>query len=417
MSERPERQRAREQLNALWADVDEVDHSLLALLESRLEIYREIGAQLEILEGDYDLDQREGEVLAQLMELAQDDTLKRHLPTVYGALSAMHLSTLPERARAVQDNEGDDQQVSSALEHDLSGTEHALARPKTRRKMTRLLGKQLGRFKQSLRSQRGAARSAPLTAEQRAWITERGFAHRGLHDALRGIAENSLTSFEAAVAQGYGVELDVHLSSDGVPVVFHDEELARMTGVEGEVGEWSLEELKTLKLIPSDDPIPTLAEALSLIGGQTPVLVEIKNHGKPVGPTESAVYEVIKEYNGPLCVQSFNPMSLSWFVRNAPHVLRGLISYSFPVEEVPLKATTRFLLKNLLFTPLCKPHYIAYRHSDLAHHRLKRLHRMRARGTPVLAWTILTQEEADLARHRVDNVIFEGFHLDHSQGD
>ena len=267
----------------------------------------------------------------------------------------------------------------------------------------------LGRLRWKKDELANTPRSAPLSEDQRAWLTQKGFAHRGLHDALNNIAENSLPSFEAAIEHGFGIELDVHLSSDGIPMVFHDEELGRMTGVEGEICDYSSDELKTLKLIPSQSKIPTLKESLELVNGQVPILVEVKNYGKPVGPLEMAIANVIKDYEGPLTIQSFNPMSLKWFYKHMPHIPRGLIAYSFPVEEVPMKASTRFLLKNLLFTPICKPHYIAYEHQDLARHRLRRLHRMRLRGTPVLVWTVRSQEHANLAMKRADNIIFESF--------
>ena len=407
MNDHPDEQ-ALEQLKALWADIDEVDQSLLALLESRLEIYREIGQLTRDYELKIDHQQRETEVLEHLIDLSQDNALRSSLPRVYQELSSICISTLSDPS--IED--GSSQDLSTIEDWDLTPVQTADLPKKTKRRpMTKLIRRQLGRFKWRPKGQKGAERTAPLTAQQRTWLTTSGFAHRGLHNAHAGIAENSLPSFEEAISHGYGIELDVHLSSDGIPVVFHDEDLARMTGAKGVVNDQSLAELKELRLIPSDAKIPTLREALDLIDGRAPVLVEIKNHAKPVGPLESAIYNDIQEYQGPLCVQSFNPMSLSWFLKRDPKILRGLIAYSFPVEEVPLRATTRFLLKNLLFTPLCKPHYIAYRHEDIIRHRLRRLHRLRARGTPILAWTILSQSEASLALHRVDNVIFEGFNF------
>ena len=109
----------------------------------------------------------------------------------------------------------------------------------------------------------------------------------------------------------------------------------------------------------------------------------------------------------PLCIQSFNPMSLKWFRKMRPNIIRGLISYSYPVEDVKLSASTRYLLRNLLLSPLCSPHYIAYDYQDLGRHRLKHLHRLRAKGRPLLVWTVRSEEAETLALARADNFIFE----------
>jgi len=128
-----------------------------------------------------------------------------------------------------------------------------------------------------------------------------------------------------------------------------------------------------------------------------------------VGPLEGAVARALDAHAGPFCVQSFNPMTLKWFLAHRPRFLRGLIAYSFPPEEVQMNASTRFLLRNLLFAPLCKPHYVAYEGSELARHKLRRLRKMRARGTLVLAWTVRSAAAAREVAPHADNIIFEGF--------
>ena len=396
-------------LDALREDIDEIDRSLVALLESRIEICKAM-AEVKRLRGlEIRSVEREQEVISQLIHQVQDEFVHKHIEQIYEPIFSMCLEAQGELTTTASFES--DEQVKHSPTH--VDTERSLTVTKPKRRLkpmgTGIIKRNLGRIRWRKDELVNAPRSAPLSTEQRRWLTDKGFAHRGLHDALSDIPENSLPSFEAAITQGFGIELDVHLSSDGVPMVFHDEEMARMTGIEGEIKEYTSAELREMTLIPGSAKIPTLQEALQLIQGRVPVLVEVKNYGQPIGPLESAVGMVVKDYQGPLTVQSFNPMSLKWFYKHLPHVVRGLIAYSFPVEEVPIKATTRFLLKNLLFTPVCKPHYIAYEHQDLARHRLRRLHRMRVRGTPVLVWTVRTQEHADLALKRADNIIFEGF--------
>lgn len=417
-----EQQLQLDRIAALREDIDEIDRSLIALLESRLELCRTLahvksdsGFALRSIE-------REQQVLSQLTELVQDPHLQTYLPQLYALIFKMNLETQedilsqPHKERESGNIELDQDVIRDRV-HSLVEESHELVPQTTDLKPKRTLGKRLTLIRRNLGRLRwrkddlaNAPRSAPLSTEQRTWLTKQGFAHRGFHDALQNIPENSLPAFELAIKHNYGIELDVHLSKDGVAMVFHDEEMTRMTGYEGEIKEYTCAELKSMQLIPGHSFIPTLAEVLTCINGRVPVLVEVKNYGHPVGPLEQAIADDISNYVGPLAIQSFNPMSLKWFYRHCPNVIRGLIAYSFPVEEVPMKATTRFLLKNLLFTPLCKPHYIAYEHQDLANHRLRRLHRMRVRGTPVLVWTVRSQEHADLALKRADNIIFEGFH-------
>ena len=407
------------QVVALREDIDEIDRSLIALLESRLEVCRALGQEKMKLGLPLRDQEREQEVVAQLSQISQDEILISHLPALYHEISAACLK--------VQE-EGQEDKEAGSTGHEIASSDHSQSdegdleqqlevQPKKRRRGLLLrkrpakgiLKRQLKRIKWRGGGANSTVRGAPLTPNQRAWLTHIGFAHRGLHDALAGIPENSMPAFERAIERGYGIELDVHLSSDGVPVVFHDEELGRMTGFPGEVYDHSLAELRALKLIPGGYQIPTLEEVINLVQGRVPLLVEVKNYGQPVGKLEEAVGKILCDYTGPLCVQSFNPMSLKWFLKHHPKILRGLIAYSFPVEEVPMASTTRFLLKNLLLTPVCKPHYIAYEHNDLVRHRLRRLHRMRARGTPILVWTVRSQVEADLALMRAENIIFEGF--------
>ena len=72
------------------------------------------------------------------------------------------------------------------------------------------------------------------------------FAHRGFFDNEAGVPENSLSAFRAAIDSGYGIELDIQLSKDGVPMIFHDASLDRMCGVEGKIWDFTYEELREL---------------------------------------------------------------------------------------------------------------------------------------------------------------------------
>ena len=145
-------------------------------------------------------------------------------------------------------------------------------------------------------------------------------AHRGLWSP-DGPPENSLGAFQAACAAGYGIELDVQISADGEAMVFHDEDLKRMTGAEGRLFDRTSADLADLRLAGTDEAIPTLAETLALIGHRAMVHIELKTPPGRVGPLEQRVHEIIVDHSGPLCVIGFNPYSHAWFADRYPGVL------------------------------------------------------------------------------------------------
>ena len=107
----------------------------------------------------------------------------------------------------------------------------------------------------------------------------RPVAHRGLHDRSKGIIENSASAFEAAIAGNFAIECDLQLSNDGVPVVFHDDTLERLTGQGGRVIEHTAAELGEIALTDSasGDRPQTFDAFLTQIDGRTLLQVELKH--------------------------------------------------------------------------------------------------------------------------------------------
>ena len=125
---------------------------------------------------------------------------------------------------------------------------------------------------------------------------------------------------------GYGIELDVQLSSDGVPVVFHDDRLTRMCGVEGRVCDRTAAELCELPLAGREGVcVPTFADVLAAVGGRSPLIVEIK-YAAGWQVTLEAAMALLDAYDGPYCIESFHPMVLSWLRRHRQRVLRGQLN-------------------------------------------------------------------------------------------
>lgn len=235
------------------------------------------------------------------------------------------------------------------------------------------------------------------------WITARPIAHRGLHRG-QTVPENSLRAFEAAIAQGYPIEMDIQLLADGELVVFHDKTLVRLTGQPGTLGEQTLATLKQYRLYQTDQTIPSLTEALDLIRGQVPVLIEIKNEGR-VGALEQALLKVLAQYQGEFAVQSFNPLSLQWFKHHAPHIRRGQLSSSVGWEPAPWHLALAH--SNLLFNWASQPHFIAYDLRSLP--KLSTTVAKCAFHIPLITWTVRNPSDQAKAQHCADNYIFDPF--------
>ena len=231
------------------------------------------------------------------------------------------------------------------------------------------------------------------------------YAHRGLHDD--GKAENSMSAFAAAKEHGFGIELDVRLSKDGELVVFHDDNLTRVVGKEGKVVDFTAAELGTMKLLNTSDTIPTLKDVLALIDGAVPLLIELKMEGEESGVAEKFL-EVLEGYKGEYIVESFNPIALRILKRARPDIIRGILAAVY-MNQPKYKGKMLFrLLQNLCMNFLMRPDFIAYEKEGYSVPNLRFLRRNFK--TPLIAWTIKSKEEEDLAISRgFDTVIFEGY--------
>ena len=229
----------------------------------------------------------------------------------------------------------------------------------------------------------------------------RFFAHRGLHGD--GIPENSLAAFERACAAGYGIELDVHVTRDGKTVVFHDDTLMRMCGVEGSIEDHTLEELRALRLAGTDEGIPTFEEVLSLVGGRVPLIIEEK--GTTSDPTVCALTaEALKTYPGDWCIESFNPFYVRYWKKHHPEVVRGILSCRMKGEGFAGSPIKNFLLQNLLLNFLTRPDFLAYE----IHGKGNLSFRIaRALGGCPVGWTAKCTEDFALAKDTFYAVIFE----------
>lgn len=228
-------------------------------------------------------------------------------------------------------------------------------------------------------------------------------AHRGLHSEQ--IPENSLAAFKAAMEHGYAVEFDVHLAKDWTPVVFHDFDLFRMTGVHGDIEHATSGQLASLRLLDTSQRVPTLGSVLELVDGRIPLFVEIKSRRFSKGGQgrlEAVLASRLRDYHGPATVLSFDPYSLEFFRKLVPDVARCQLAADMPDLEPELRRA----LRELILLPHSRPHCIGSRLDML---NSPAVERQRRAGLPIIAWTARTPEEYNRARSMADAVIFEGF--------
>ncbi len=231
------------------------------------------------------------------------------------------------------------------------------------------------------------------------------YAHRGLHDNSGDAPENSMAAFQKAVKAGYGIELDVQLTKDKVPVVFHDFTLERVCGKEGKVYDYTWEELKEFKLFESGETIPKFADVLSLVKGKVPLIVELKVEWMELYVCTEAD-ALLRKYEGVYCIESFNPLALMWYRRYHNDVIRGQLADGF-TRTGEFKGLLYVVLQNLLLNGMTKPDFVAYNHKyagNLSRRLCRRLY-----GNLAVAWTIKSQEEMEKAKPQFDLFIFESF--------
>ena len=233
------------------------------------------------------------------------------------------------------------------------------------------------------------------------------YVHRGLHDNASDAPENSLAAFRKAVEKGFGIELDVQLTKDLVPVVFHDFTLKRVCGVDKKVRELTFDQLQELRLCGSDQRIPSFDQVLRLVKGRVPLIIEYK-----IEALDTRVCELgdrlLSDYPGAYCMESFNPLGVWWYKRHRKEVFRGILSDNYVKNgDRAFPAIFYEILHNMLFNFLAKPDFIAYncRHyKDTARLICRNLYR-----APAVAWTIKSQRELEERRADFDLFIFDSF--------
>lgn len=231
------------------------------------------------------------------------------------------------------------------------------------------------------------------------------YAHRGLHS--EGVPENSMAAFRAAKDSGYGIELDVHLMKDGSLAVIHDHSLLRTAGVDIQIEDLTCADLKDYCLEGTQERIPLFSEVLELYAGEAPIIVELKPTTKNHGALCKAACDMLAEYNGAYCIESFDPRCVAWLRRHRKEIIRGQLTENFFRSNSKLPGVLKFLMKYNFFNVATRPDFIAYRFADrknISNFLCRKLW-----GLQGVTWTIRSKEDFDAAVEENWIPIFENF--------
>ena len=231
------------------------------------------------------------------------------------------------------------------------------------------------------------------------------YAHRGLHD--ENLPENSMAAFRAALENGYGIELDIHLMKDGRLAVIHDTSLLRTAGVDVNITDLTAEDLPKYPLNDQGELIPTFDQVLELFAGKAPLIIEIKEDGNCRKVVNAAV-KAMRGYEGPYCMESFHPKCIYELKKRYPHIIRGqLVMDYFKEDDSPLPKAVKWLITNQAENFLTMPDFIAYRFSDRK--TFSNILTQKFWKLQGVSWTLKSQEELDEAVAEGWLPIFEGF--------
>jgi glycerophosphoryl diester phosphodiesterase len=228
----------------------------------------------------------------------------------------------------------------------------------------------------------------------------RFIAHRGLHTNL--IPENSLLSFQKALENNYAIEFDLTITKDEKVVVFHDENLFRLCGINKNIEEVEYSYLKELKLLKSEETIPLFENLLTLVEGKTALIIEIKKHNK-IGVLENTVIKLLENYKGKYCICSFDKNILTWFKNNNPHLKRGLIFESNPKK---FEKYNKILFLYKYYKTKADFISLDYKLLDSSVYDF-----CKKNNLELITWTIKNKEDYENIKKKVNGVIFEKFIL------
>ncbi len=231
------------------------------------------------------------------------------------------------------------------------------------------------------------------------------YAHRGLHEP--GVPENSMAAFRAALEHGYGIELDIHRMADGNLAVIHDTSLLRTAGVDVKIEDLTADDLSRYHLEDTEEVVPLFSQVLSLYDGKAPLIVELKSVGDNYAALCEAACDLLADYNGAYCIESFDPRCVAWLRKHRPQVIRGQLAENFCRSGGKLPPVLKFILTHQIENFLCLPDFVSYKFADrkcFSNFLARRLW-----GAQGVTWTIRSKQDFDAAVAEGWLPIFENF--------
>ena len=230
------------------------------------------------------------------------------------------------------------------------------------------------------------------------------YAHRGLHDEV--LPENSMGAFRAALENGYGIELDIHLMKDGNLAVIHDTSLLRTAGRDVKITDLTVEDLPNYPLA-NGELIPTFEQVLELFAGKAPLIIELKEDGNSKALVDAAV-KAMEGYEGAYCMESFHPVCVYHLKKFHPQIIRGqLVMNYFKEEKSTLHPVLKWIITNQAENFLTQPDFVSYRFDD--RYTFSNTLTRKFWGLQGVSWTIKSQRDFDRAKSEGWLPIFEGF--------
>jgi len=234
------------------------------------------------------------------------------------------------------------------------------------------------------------------------WLNDIKIAHRGIHNIVQGIPENTIAAFSKAIDKKLAIELDVHILSDNSIVVFHDDNLKRCCNTDKKIKDLTIKDIKDLKLFNTEHKIPTLIDTLDFIDSRVPVIIEVKTDvpAKKICPY---LVEILNKYNGKFAIKSFDPRICLWLKKYYPNMIRGLLITDFKKTKKP-DLLKKLFISSMLFIPLYNPDFLSISLSMLKDKKVKKI---RKHGYTILGWTFRTKLDYIKYERFCDSYIYE----------
>lgn len=240
------------------------------------------------------------------------------------------------------------------------------------------------------------------------WIKNDYIAHRGYHSLDKSIPENTLLAFKKALDYGYSIECDVNVTKDGQVVVFHDINLKRLCGVDINLSNVTYDEIKSFRILNTNEHIPLLTDLLDLVKGKVGLLIELKPKGESKLLCQSFM-KVMAQYKGVYAIHSFSPGVVRWFKKNHPHVIRGQITEFFKNDN-DMNPIIKYLMKSMFFNTFTKPDFVNYGIKDLPNKYTTKAYK---NGLCVISYCARNELEYQMVKNHYDNAVFEFFRPDY----